>query len=161
MDRGGTPLRELATPIGVTRPNHYEVTAPNQVIDVAHYLNGRFANKGVAYRSTSGAATTVTMLIPMIGGGSLGTPIPTRRFPYSRNYSPMYIAFRYIAWLPEANGGLGQLVSGPLSRVVKVSHLRFPFRYEFGAYSSFGPCASISPYFSNTELGCWFETRLP
>ena len=92
------------------------------------------------------------------------------RFPYSPNYTPLYAAFRYVAWDPSANGGQGQLISGPLSKVIKVSHKEFPFEYDWAASGIIGR-PTCSPNWSgtsggpiegpNSELKCWIETRLP
>ena len=158
--------------VSVDRPNHYEVTAVNQRIPVWEYLNGRFTLDKVQYRSsTSGnVEDNYNMLVPV--SRRRQPNISTfSRFPYSARYAPLYAAFRYIAWDPSANGGLGQIMSGPLSKTIKVSHKRFPWEYDWAASGTYGIACCTPLWFgtsgvnivdgANSVLKCWIETRLP
>ena len=81
----------------------------------------------------------------------------------------MYVAFRYVAWDAtagpiRASTGLpyGEIVSGPLSRVVKIIHKDAPFIIDYTASALYGnPCAIINPNHVPTDLRCMFETHLP
>jgi hypothetical protein len=155
----------------IDKPNHYEVTSVNQKIPVWEYLNGRFTTDFVAYRNTTGVLSLFqNLVVPVSRRNRRSNPAVGNRFPYNSSYTPFYAAFRYIAWDPSANGGQGQLISGPLSKVIKVSHKQFPFAYDWAASGLYlAPCAlatwsgtSGGPIEGpNSELKCWIETRLP
>ena len=155
--------------VSVDRPNHYEVTSVNQKIPVWEYLNGRFTTETVDYRGTSGIIQSLENLVIPVTRRDSNSNVGAR-FPYSSKYTPLYAAFRYIAWDPNVNGGLGQIISGPLSKVIKVSHKKFPFMYDWAA-SGLHNYACASTLWSgtsggpiegpNSELKCWIETRLP
>jgi hypothetical protein len=152
---------------GMDRPNHYEVTSVNEKIPVWEYLNGRFTVTNVNYRSTSGVGSSLQNLVVPISRRASQSGIGSR-FPYSSVYAPLYAAFRYIAWDPNANGGQGQIISGPLSKVIKVSHEQFPFNYSFTNFAGAATCTTVWSGTSggpiegpNSQLKCWIETRLP
>jgi hypothetical protein len=149
----------------IDRPNWHEVTSVNQHIDVVDYFNSRFFYSDIFYRDSTGSTTTQSnVIIPVYGYKSAGKNRVTNRFAYSSWYTPLYVAFRYIVWIPDGNGGLGSIASGPLSRVIKVSHKHFPFKYDYNASSAHGvPCVSIDPRYLGEPnlLQCFFETRLP
>ena len=94
---------------------------------------------------------------------------PTSRFAYASVYTPMYVAFRYVGWDPNAgpinpNTGIpyGEIVSGPLSRVVKIIHRHAPFMLDYPASALIGaPCAQINGAHVPEKLRCMFETHLP
>lgn len=149
-------------PIAINRPNWYEVTAINQNIPVWEYLNSRFYGEEIAYRETDNLISSLSTYIPVYGSRSSGKNVVKSRYPYSSLYTPLYVAFRYIVWDELANGERGQIISGPLSRIVKVVHRDFPFKYDFNASSLYGnACASISSKYNLNEFQCFFETRLP
>lgn len=165
-----TPQRQGIVLVNINRPNWYQVTSVNQSIPVYEYLNSRFYQANVEYRDTSGTLQTLAnTFIPVYGSRSAGKNRATSRFAYSPFYTPLYVAFRYIVWNP--NGGpidpdteapYGEIISGPLSRVVKIGHEQFPFNYDYAASSIYGvPCASISGLYDATVLRCLFETRVP
>jgi hypothetical protein len=164
------PVIGTVSPFSVDRPNHYEVISINQNIPVWEYLSGRFTADEVTYRSsTSGMQEPLPNLVIPISRRRQSAVLGGR-FPYSSLYTPLYAAFRYIAWDPNANSGLGQIISGPLSKVIKVSHKAFPFQYDWAASGFYGTpvCApkwsgtSGGPIEGpNSELKCWIETRLP
>ena len=93
----------------------------------------------------------------------------TSRYSYSPAYTPMYVAFRYVAW--DAGGGpinpatgnpYGEIVSGPLSKVVKILHKNVPFIVDAAASATYGaPCAYINGMHVPTVLHCMIETHLP
>jgi hypothetical protein len=162
---GGVPYYAESTPgvpVLLNRPNWYRILQVNEQIPVWQYLNSRFYGANVAYRNQDGNDSDIDTIVPVYGSKNTSKNVATNRYPYSSIYTPLYVAFRYIAWVSSANGGLGQIVSGPLSRVIKVVHKDFPFKYDYNASGIFGvPCASISDKYSMTELQCFFETRLP
>ena len=123
---------------GIIRYNHLPVSYNTQTIDLTPCLNGHFVEKPVAYQdNTSGGRYDVRYLNCIVpfgtrstgaGGGAGPSKIGNGyRFGYSSLYQPLYIAFRYIAWLPENNNGRGQIVDGPLSPTIRITNTRFPF----------------------------------
>jgi hypothetical protein len=156
--------------VSVDRPNHYEVTSVNQNIPVWEYFNGRFTVEDVDYRGTSGGTLQIENLVVPVIRRRQNAAAGGARFPYSSMYTPLYAAFRYIAWDPNANAGRGQIISGPLSRVIKISHKVFPFDYDWAASGLHGVACANAVWSGtsggpieglNSELKCWFETRLP
>ena len=153
----------------INRPNWYEVTSVNQAINVGSYFNSRFYNTNIAYRDITGNTVTLDDIPTPVYGSKLHNNNPTSRFAYSSQYNPLYVAFRYIVWNPNAGPinpdtdlPYGEIISGPLSRVVTVSHTQFPFNYDYSASVAIGsPCTSISSNFQYNQLKCQFETRLP
>ena len=179
MDAPTFPTPQL---IAIDRPNHVEVTGYTiSSYPIWQYLNGRFEFYDVAYRSaTSPTQSTIQFLntlIPNSGKSKVGRNVPTGRFPYSPYYTPYYCAFRYIQWIPNVHprpsggGYYGQIVSGPLSKVIKVTGLKFPFEIDYlksATQLSLGipspvPVCDINPSsltFYN-RLKCDWESNLP
>jgi len=152
--------------IQVNRPNHYEVTARNQTIPVYEYLNGWFIKGPIYYANTSGGVSTFDSWYPSYRS-TVGNS-PTGRFAYGATFSPMYVAFRYIAWNSSANGGSGAFISGPLSPIVAIGPQIFPFVQDPISTANLGaPTAYLSqayiddPGLYNNNLKCWFMNRLP
>jgi hypothetical protein len=144
-----------ATQSFLNKPNHYPVTSINQVINVYEYLNARFGVFSVGYRdySSPSTITTTNCLIPISGRYSAGKNKPTNRFSYSPFLTPMYICFRYIIWDPNANSGRGQIISGPLSRTIKITNKEFPFLPDFTTpESAYIPVAKINPNWVGKEF---------
>jgi len=111
----------------VLRHNQLSVSSSNQVIDLSPCLNGRFREAEIIYSSDPNVVyynDSINCIAPFmllkVGSGN--------RIGYSARYKPMYIAFRYIAWLPNKNNGRGEIVSGPLSPTIRVSNIRWPFK---------------------------------
>jgi hypothetical protein len=154
--------------IGVDRPNHFEVIAHNQYINLAPMISGRWQEFLVKYRDASGQEDDYYTYVPSANKRSQKN-LPTSRFAYSPVYIPMYVAFRYVAW--DGNAGpinpvtglhYGEIVSGPLSRVIKIIHHKAPFMLDYAASALYGnPCAFINPLHVPTQLKCMFETHLP
>ena len=164
--RSGTQYLSAGNPIGIDRPNHYEVTGYTMSSSpIWEYFTGRFEFHGVAYRDITGATLSLTpTLIPGSGRGKAGSNNPTSRFAYSSHYTPYYCAFRYIQWIPTANGGKGQIVSGPLSKIIKVTGLNFPFQTDYQQSAVLGfPVCSINALWNATynELKCSWVSSLP
>lgn len=153
--------------IGIDRPNHYEVNGYTMsTYNVYEYLTGRFEYYDVAYHDASGNQAQLFTLIPSQGKSRGGANRPTTRFAYSSYLTPYYFAFRYIQWLPNANGGLGQIISGPLSKTLKITPYYFPFNTDYVLSQQFGyPVSSINPDFISGDgyyrLKCNWETNLP
>ena len=154
------------TYVGINRPNWELVTSVNQRIELYHFFNSRFYMNNIWYRDITGTAQLLEDIpIPVYGSKAVGKnqdDLLSTRFPYSSWYTPLYVAFRYILWDPTANNSRGQIISGPLSPTLCVTHKQFPFKYEYGASMSIGlPCASIHPKYDWHDLQCNFENRLP
>ena len=151
----------MSVPLGVDRPNHYQVTSVNQQIPVWQYLSGRFTTRDIRYLDSSGSLATESVTIPVSRRSNMGVN-PTGRYAYSPEYTPMYVSFRYIMWDALANEGRGQIISGPMSNIVTVAALKHPFDQDPGATVIFGkPCCTVSPDYDKFELLCTIETKLP
>lgn len=144
------------------RPNHYKLTKPNETINVWEYLNNRFKTAVIPYNNNVNAATNsyLTCIIPISRSTYHGLNFG-KRFAYSPTYTPLYIAFRYITWDNTANDGKGDFISGPLSKVVKITSLYHPFVQNM--ISDTHTSCSINPKFTEnaTHLKCTIETKLP
>jgi hypothetical protein len=153
--------------IGINRPNHYEVYGYTiSTYNIWEYLGGRFEYYNVAYADTSGGTSQIQTLIPSHGKSRGGANNPSSRFAYSSYLTPYYFAFRYIQWLPNANPPYGQIVSGPLTKTLKITPYYFPFNVDYVLSQQFGyPVSSISTEFTNDDgyykLKCNWETNLP
>ena len=171
--RGGTQHKydyntNTSVIIGIDRPNHYEVYGYTiSSYPIWQYFTGRFEYFGVAYRDSSNAYPSFYTLIPSSGKRRAGRNQATNRFAYSPFYTPYYCAFRYIQWIPSANGGKGQIVSGPLSKIIKVTGHHFPFQANYVKSAQFGlPVCDINPIFIphpylTYELKCNWESNVP
>jgi hypothetical protein len=150
-------------PYNINRPNHIPVNNNLQSLPAWEVLYGRYMYWDVAYADAgTGSVNTLNTLIPINGKRVTGKNVPTNRYAYSPFYTPTYIAFRYILYNSTYNDGRGQIVSGPLSRVIKVSHADFPFEPDYVRSNLYGiPVANINPAHVAENLQCWFETRLP
>ena len=148
--------------VSVSRPNHYKVTSANETIPVYEYLNGRFITENVHYRDITGTDQTLSCVVPISCRKVVGANKPTNRFAYSPYFTPMYIAFRYIYYEPSANDNKGQIISGPLSRTIKISARRFPFPPDYYNSGLIGlPVTTPYAHYAPTELKCWIENNLP
>jgi hypothetical protein len=167
--RGGSQYHQSGALIGIDRPNHYEVLSYTMSsYPIWEYFIGRFQFWGVAYADNiTGAVQSLDVLIPVSGKRRAGSNTPTSRFAYSPFYTPYYCAFRYIQWIPSANGGKGQIVSGPLSKIIKVTGDNFPFSTDYVKSAELGyPVCGISvPFAANPEsyrrLKCNWESNVP
>jgi len=152
--------------IAIDRPNHYEVYGYTiSSYPIWQYFTGRFLYGDVMYRDAStfdptdattrfDSLQTITTLIPVSGRRSGGKFINGKRFSYEQKYTPLYCAFRYIQWLPLANGGKGQIVSGPFTKTLKISGYYHPFEVDYLASAQLGyPVANISQNWLNGESG--------
>lgn len=116
--------------LSATRFNHIPVTQINKTINLAPCLSNHFKLKQVLYKeaATGSLVENLELIVPSSSKKSKtvsGNINP--RYGYARNYKPLYVAFRYIAWLPKNNNGRGQIVSGPLSPTIRIANSRFPF----------------------------------
>jgi hypothetical protein len=141
---------------GLIRYNHLPVSYNTETIDLTPCLNGHFAKKPVAYRDQTSVDPVdfkyLNCIVPFGGRGTGQTnPVGGQyRFGYSSRYQPLYIAFRYIAWLPENNNGRGQIVDGPLSPTIRVTNTHFPFFPNSYASSAKGfAVVDVNPNFIN------------
>jgi hypothetical protein len=149
--------------LGVERLNYFRVNFANEVIPVYNMLNNRFHMDGVAYRdAANNSQQYLTTIVPSVGYNRGGSNNATSRYPYSPRYTPYYIAFRYIQAIYNTEIERYEISSGPLSKIVKISHAYHPFSYNFEASSIYGnPVCNISQQYTQLNLECWFETRLP
>jgi hypothetical protein len=171
--RGGTQYKydfsaNTYSIIGIDRPNHYEVHGYTiSSYPIWEYFTGRFEYYGIGYRTTLNTLGTFSALIPSSGKRRAGGNIATPRFSYSPFYTPYYCAFRYIQWIPSANGGKGQIVSGPLSKILKVTGEYFPFQTNYVKSAQFGaPVCDINPILVAAPdyiyfLKCNWESNVP
>jgi hypothetical protein len=149
------------TPLAVDRPNHYKVNSINEVIPVYEYLNNRYFSFDVAYRDLTGSRSGLSTTIPYQGYRNSGRNNPTKSYSYSPSYTNMHIAFRYVAFDQHANGGRGQILNGPLSKTIKITHTVFPFIANTAASSYYGlPCADLNPLHDPASLICWIENTV-
>jgi hypothetical protein len=154
------------TLIGVDRNNHYEVTS--EAINnypIWEYFHNRFEFEDVAYRDLNGVTQSANILVPSLGKRHRGRNLPTSRFAYSPWYAPYYCAFRYIQWIPSANGGKGQIVSGPLSKILKITMKYHPFQPNYLQSAIVGkPVCEINQLVLDgywSYLKCSWESNLP
>jgi len=160
--------------LGIDRPNHYEVygyTVSNYPI--WQYFTGRFEYADVLYRDSSmfdpnnptTSLSTINTLIPISGKRGSGKFKLTTRYSYSSMYTPVYCAFRYIQYFPNANGGKGQILSGPFSKTLKITGLYHPFNSDYLTSAQVGyPVANISGDWLGIgfrSLKCYWESNLP
>jgi hypothetical protein len=135
------------------RTNYVEITALNRIIDISHLLDLHLKESLVAFLPTSATSVTDYDYLPLLrpfgyDSGANKVLSSNPRYPYARVYRPLYVAFRYIAWLPDANNSKGQVLTGPLSPTIRIANKYFPFYTDHYASSMKGfPVASISPYY--------------
>ena len=112
--------------------NWVKVNSINQSINLAKCLENRFKLNWVSYRDEDGLVQGANLLCPTGGnaGSSRSGSYITNSFYYGPNFTPLRVCFRYIVWLPDENGGRGQILEGPLSRTITVRYDEFPFRYN-------------------------------
>lgn len=144
--------------IAMNRPNHFLVTPPiagvadqRAFVPVYEFLNGRFTTAPVDYINTNGQEVFINALIPLDNNRGY----ISKRFGYSSNCRPLRIAFRYIMWDSTAQ----RIVSGPLSKTVKIWYSIFPFFVDHVASTiQQRTTVTINPNFNaSTQLKCWLE----
>lgn len=138
------------------RPNHYQVTAQNQLIPVFEYLKNRHAWMNVGYYDTNGNIQNV--VLPVRKARNHASIYPGTSFMYSARYQPYYFKFRYVMWDDEANN----FVSGGWSEVVKLATKLHPFQVDAQASALLNrQVGTLNPALNPAEVQCWIETRLP
>lgn len=143
--------------ISVDRPNHYQVQNFAQVIPVWEYFNGRFCKRDIDYLTTNNAVSSIPAYIdtgiPKSKFKIVGASFPERiKYAYNRRFKPFRVAFRYVIWSPNANGGKGEIITGPLSRSLKVTSKSFPFNINHVKSSLIGrPAADINTVYYSTS----------
>jgi uncharacterized delta-60 repeat protein len=140
----------------LNRFNQYRVKSINAKIPVWEYLHSRFKYYDIKYRSIGNNEDSVKACIFIqnrSGRNRIGNT-----YAYSPYYCPLYICFRYVVWVPEADYGRGQYVCGPTSKTIKVSASFFPFKRDLQEELNTGfPTASINNKFIYNYLSCWFQ----
>jgi hypothetical protein len=143
-----------------TRYNHIPVTELNKKIDLGICLNNHLWTQDVLYSNNSGAEQSIQLLIPTKRYRTYwnqNNDSWNQRYPYESNYKPLYIAFRYVVWLPNSNDGRGQIVSGPQSPTIKVRNTIFPFNTDHHQSSIHGkPVCDINNRFQKHDFICNF-----
>lgn len=126
--------------LGTVRFNQLPVTSTNQRIDLSPCLNTHFSEKKVQYAdATDGTVKQIDLICPTKSkSASSILTTPYGRYGYETTYKPLYVAFRYIAWLPENNNGRGQIISGPLSPTIRIANNTFPFHINSYQSSVYG-----------------------
>jgi hypothetical protein len=146
-----------------TRYNHLPVTSLNERISLGLCLNAHFRVRDVEYLDPTSTnledTRTLTCLTPFGHKSRWGiNNISRSKITYSRSYRPLYIAFRYICWLPNNNNGKGQIISGPLSPTIRVANTLFPFDINHYQSSLKGfPVYDLNPLFTNNTFQCKFS----
>lgn len=126
--------------LGTVRFNQLPVTSTNQRIDLSPCLNTHFSEKEVRYAdATDGTVKQIDLICPTKSKSTSNILTnPLSRYGYETTYKPLYVAFRYIAWLPENNNGRGQIISGPLSPTIRIANNTFPFHINSYQSSVYG-----------------------
>ena len=148
--------------VNVDRINHIEVKSNiPQEFPVWQCLHNRLQYHDVNYREVGGGSQMLNTLIPVTGKRKSSKNTATKKFCYSPYYSAIYMAFRYIQWNPHANNDGGQIISGPLSKTIKISHADFPFKYSQQDSIIQGlPVCNINPEHDPLVLQTWFVHQL-
>lgn len=153
--RGGIQTDyQTLSPLAINRMNHYEVSGLNQVVLLSNYFEGRFTYINLSFIDSGGNDKSVSDVpVPSTNrvkshrqrtkSGNSGTPY---KLCYYGNISSLYVAFRYLMFDPEANGGKGQFVEGPLSQTIKVCNKYFPLVKTL----TDGRC-DVNPKFTGTD----------
>lgn len=150
------------------RPNYFQVpNLPNRDIPVYEMLGNRFHIQNVTYRDFDGE-NNIELIIPTVGFKRVGKNQATNRFAYSPYYTPYYVAFRFIQYIPDkndpSNNTKGKIIEGPLSNIVKITHKNMPFRYDYnGVFINYEdksfPICTINDLFQDINMKCWIETK--
>lgn len=155
--RSGNHTLTGGAPISEDRPNHYQVTAQNQQINVFEYLNGRFTDINCNYFDLAGLQQSLAVVTPLNRLNSK-SPVPGKRFAYSGRYRPLRVKFRYIMFDEEANN----YITGPATQELLIAHSKHPFIYEPAESAIAGrSVASINPNFDVNALRVWQANNLP
>lgn len=144
----------------VARYNHIRVehqgVVQNGGINLAQCLHGHFRARNIEYKAGNplGENSVLPCIVPF--GKKHKTVL---NYSYSKTYKPLYIAFRYICWLPPNSTNLtGSFITGPLSPTIKVSNTKFPFRTNdyLSSLNGGAAVANINPVFNKNEFHCTF-----
>jgi hypothetical protein len=138
----------------ITRYNHLPVINLNEYVDLGICLNNHFILKNVEYITHTGKPT-IDLMVPCRKGCSEGGQHGYKH-PHGKNYVPLYIAFRYIHWLSNLNNGKGQIVSGPLSKTIKVKNTFFPFNKDPEYTSIESNVCKLNDNFSKFDFVCTY-----
>lgn len=139
------------------RPNHYKVLAHGQQVEVWQYLHNRHYLRPVIYSNSSGGQSIIDLLHPTTNYRSSNYQ-PGITFGYQGRYRPYYFCFRYVM----LDSATGDFVSGPLSKIVKLTHKVHPFKRNYTQSGVFGRTVNdIDPLFDVSQMACQFETRTP
>ena len=153
--RGGEHRSMDKLPILARKPNHYIVSSINEIINVWEYIDNRHCKVKVNYKDINGVASALTALC-VAQRISKRPANPGRKYSYSGRYMPFYCGFRYVTLDTEANDGKGQMISGPLTKILKIVHKQHPFLDDASAsiIQSRKVC-SINPLFKDNEMECF------
>jgi hypothetical protein len=135
----------------ITRHNHLPISNLNESINLGICLNNHFVKSSIPYKNNNNSEITIELMVPT----KHYRDRISRKYPYSRTYRPLYIAFRYIQWLPNLNNGKGQIISGPLSKTIQVKNHIHPFWiYPFSSTSDHLTVKRIHPEFAPLRFKC-------
>ena len=148
----------LASRMNIDKPNHFQVTTSGQKIDVGQYLNGRFSKFDVNYKEYPSGDSSISTLVPLTRACALGKISGSKG--YSAIYTSLRVAFRYIIWDPEANSGRGNIISGPLSKVLVIQNAKFPFVLNWPNLANGGGRRYTLSGWDKYTLRCSFENML-
>ena len=143
------------TPPNPLRYNHLPVYNNGDKINLSLCLYGRFKEYETFYQLNNSYSiydNSIITIAPFGGKAAAG-----KNGSYTRNYKPMYVAFRYIVWMPNHNYGKGQIISGPLSPTIRISNTHWPFLKDHFASNLYNkPCVTINPQFNKLSFKCEF-----
>lgn len=143
--------------LAVDRPNHYRVTARNEVVPVWQYLNNRMSVYDVAYNDATNNWNSIGCLCPSQWIRRFAN-YSWSRFGYSAAYTPFYFRFRYI--MKDENGFW--FISWPMSPIIKMTQDNHPFEFDAVASTNYwATCLNLNPLATWKEARCTIETKLP
>jgi len=110
-----------SVPLLVDRPNFFPVSSINQSIPVWEMLHNRFHTDIVEYNAGISPGF-LNMIIPSVGYSRCGKGV-SNKVPYSPYYTPYYVAFRYIQYIPNPDNPMrSKIIAGPMSEVVRITN---------------------------------------
>ncbi len=143
----------------IHKSNQLAVTGNGQLINLVSCLDGLMKEKDMDYRdvsaANSSATTNITLIAPVPKRGIMSAT--SRFYAIPGGLKPLYVAFRYIVWLPTENGGRGQIISGPLSQTIRVGYSHHPLVFDpFTSQTKGFQVAFQNPKYVAAEFKCRF-----
>ena len=112
----------------------------------------------VNFIDNAGAPQQIKLICPSFLGAN-SSNASQHGFGYAAKYRPNYFQFRYS--VADPNDVRNRLI-GPVSETIVCAHHIHPFVHNATASAATGlTCNDIHSQFKDSELNCWFATRLP